>query len=202
MTIAPPDWQLLFLASAASAAAAFTPGPNNAICMSAAVNFGFRRALPFAFGVTVGFPLLIAATGAGLGQILSHLPRLHDAIKIFGALFLLHLAWKIASARGDGGGGKGAPGFFRAVAFQWINPKAVTYAFSIVAAFARPGAPWNSDIAYLSLVCAAVSLASTLTWAAFGAGIGRFLKTPRARAAFNGVMGALLALTAAMILFL
>ena len=201
MTIA-PDWQLLSLALAACAVAAFTPGPNNAICMSAAVNFGFRRALPFAFGVVLGFPLLVAAAGAGLGQVLSLLPQFHAVLKIGGALFLLHLAWKIASARSVGGGEIRAPGFMQAVAFQWINPKAVTYAFSIVAAFARPGDSWSFDIACLTAVSALVALASTTTWAAFGVGIKRFLKTPRALAVFNGVMGALLALTAVLILWI
>lgn len=200
MTFAPPDWQLLSLALAACTAAAFTPGPNNTICMSAAVNFGFRRALPFSFGVMVGFPLLVIASGAGLGTVLQHFPQLHIVLRIGGAIFLLHLAWKIATARKIGGGGR-APGFFRAVAFQWINPKAITYAVSIVAAFARPGEFWISDVAYLSLISAAVALASTFSWAAFGAAIGRFLKTPRALAWFNGVMGALLAITALLIFF-
>ena len=38
-----------------------TPGPNNIIALSTGVNYGFKKALPFAFGVIVGFNLLIAA---------------------------------------------------------------------------------------------------------------------------------------------
>lgn len=196
-----PDWALLSLAAAASAAAAFTPGPNNAICMAAAVNFGFRRALPFAGGVVVGFPLLLFSAGAGLGGVLAQFPQLHFLIKTAGGVFLLHLAWKIATARAADGGKKSAPGFWRAVVFQWLNPKAVTYAFSITAAFARPGAAWIWDIFYLALISALVAMGSTLAWAGFGAGIARYLKTPRAAARFNGAMGALLALTAVAILF-
>ena len=201
MIFAPPDWQLISLALAACAAGAFTPGPNNAICMSTAVNFGFRRALPFALGVTFGFPILVLATGAGIGRLLSYLPQLHSALKIGGALFLLYLAWRIATARAADGGKMRAPGFFHALAFQWINPKAITYAFSIVAVFARPGDLWTSDIFYLAIVSMVVALGSTFTWAAFGLGIRRFLKTPRALAWFNGIMGALLAFTAVLIFF-
>lgn len=202
MVILPPDWALLSLAFAACAAAAFTPGPNNTICMTIAVNFGFRRALPFAFGVTFGFPLLLSAAGAGLGQVVARLPEFYGAVKICGALFLLHLAWKIARAQSGDSKARSAPGFLRAMAFQWINPKAVVYAFSIVAAFARPGETWVSDIVYLTTISAMVAFGSTLTWAGFGAGISRALKTPRALAVFNGVMGALLAASAVGILFL
>ncbi len=200
MNILPPDWPLLLLALAACAAAAFTPGPNNTICMSVAVNFGFRRALPFAFGVVAGFPVLVAFAGAGLGGVLGRFPQMHLAIKTAGAAFLIYLAWKIAMSRNIGGK-KGAPGFWRAVFFQWLNPKAVTYALSVTAAFARPGEAWFSDIVYLIAISMFVSLGSTMAWAGFGAGIGRYLKTPGALAKFNGIMGALLALSAVALLF-
>ena len=199
--MSPPDWPFLLLALAACSAAAFTPGPNNTICMSTAVNFGFWRAVPFCFGVCVGFPVLVLAAGLGVGGVFSQFPQLQWAVKIAGALFLLHMAWKIARAREMEGAKSGAaPGFARAVAFQWINPKALTYALSVVAAFVRPGDGWMSDLAYLTLISMLVSFGSTATWAAFGAGIRRALKTPRALAVFNTTMGALLALSAAGIL--
>ena len=34
---------------------AITPGPNNIIALSTGVNYGFRRAVPFAMGVMIGF---------------------------------------------------------------------------------------------------------------------------------------------------
>ena len=203
MLLLPPDWQLLSLAVLVSIATAFTPGPNNTICMMVAANFGFRGALPFALGVTIGFPLLLVAVGAGLGGLLAHQPQLHALIKICGALLLLHMAWRIARARGRKfGGKKTAPGFLQAIVFQWVNPKAITHAFSVVAAFARPGEALVSDVFYLALISMLVALASTITWAGFGTAISRWLKTARAQAIFNGIMGALLALSAVAIMWL
>lgn len=202
MAPAPPDLHLLALAMAASAAAAFTPGPNNMICMSIALNYGFRRAVPFSLGVTVGFPLLLAAVGAGLGHIFESFPQLHVFVKAGGAAFLLYMAWKIAFTHGRGGRAqRSAPGFWRAVAFQWINPKALVYSVSLTAAFARPGDTWASDVLYLVMISALMAAGSTAAWSGFGSAISRLLKTPRALAVFNGVMGALLAASAAGILF-
>ena len=196
-----PDWSLLSLAAITCVVAAFTPGPNNAICLSLAVNFGFRRALPFAFGVTVGFPILVFLTGLGLGTILSKAPQLHQVMKIIGILFLLYLSWKIATAGGLLMGDRKL-GFFQAMIFQWLNPKAIVYALSIIATFVRGGDVWFSDVLYLVILAALVSLASTLSWAGLGAGISRILKTERTLRIFNITMGVLLAASAMGILLI
>ncbi|MGU9952243.1 MAG: LysE family translocator [Gammaproteobacteria bacterium WSBS_2016_MAG_OTU1] len=198
-----PEWQLLFFAATASFVAATTPGPNNFVCMSIGANFGFRRALPFAFGVVVGFPLLLLASAAGLGSVLFQFPQLHWIFKIGGVILLLHMSWKIAMSRQfDKGGNKKAPGFFRAILFQWINPKAITYALSMIATFTRPGETLVSDVFYLVLISAAVAMFSTVVWAAFGTMISRLLKSQKALAIFNGIMGGLLALASLSILLI
>ena len=89
----------IWAAATALFVASFTPGPNNAICASIGATYGYTRALPFALGVTVGYPALIAAVGLGLAGLLAAFPQLHLAIKICGASFLLYLAWKIATAK-------------------------------------------------------------------------------------------------------
>lgn len=175
--------------------ASFTPGPNNAICASIGATYGYARALPFALGVTVGYPTLLAAVGLGLAGLLAAFPQLHLAIKICGASFLLYLAWKIATARNAPVADGKIPGFWRAFLFQWFNPKGVPVSFSIIAAYAAPGETLLADIIALMIISGVMSLGATTTWALAGAGISRFLKSPRALAVFNGVMGALLALS-------
>ena len=199
--LTPPDWNLLALATTAACAASFTPGPNNAICLALGASFGVRRAMPFALGVAVGFPAMFAFIGAGLGGVLAAYPSLHLIIKIGGGIFLLHMAWKIATSRSMGDGGGRMLGFRWAVMFQWLNPKGLAFAFSLAAAYTRPQF-LLSDIVYLMIITAVVALASTSVWAIFGAGLGRLLKSPRALAIFNGVMGALLALSALPIFLL
>ena len=54
---------------------------------------------------------------------------------------------------------------------------------------------------YLVQAHAAVSLPCLLVWAAMGAGIGRFLESPRARLAFNLTMAGLLVLSLVPVLW-
>jgi hypothetical protein len=106
----------------------FTPGPNNILLAASGVNFGFARTVPHMLGVTIGFAILILACSAGVGVVFAAVPGFQLALKIAGAAYMLWLAFKVATARlsGEEGRALGRPfSFLQAVAFQWINPKAV-----------------------------------------------------------------------------
>src|SRR5262245_66642053 len=75
-----------------------TPGPTVVMITASAVNFGFRRAIPHMLGITIGFALLIMASGLGLAGLIEAVPRLHVVLKYAGAVYLLYLAWRIAQA--------------------------------------------------------------------------------------------------------
>src|SRR6185295_8630669 len=117
----------------------FTPGPNNLMLMTSGLNFGFRRGLPHLLGVSVGFALMVLLVGLGLGAIFERWPLLYAILKYVGAAYMLWLAWQIATAsppqpRGES---TGRPmGFFNAMAFQWVNPKAWVMAVGAVSTYA------------------------------------------------------------------
>ncbi len=46
-----------------------TPGPNNTMLLASGVNFGFRRSMPHALGISIGFMLLVISVGLGLGEV-------------------------------------------------------------------------------------------------------------------------------------
>lgn len=85
---------LVFFAFATS----ITPGPNNIMIMSSGVNYSVQKSLPHLAGVQIGFLLMLLAIGLGAGLILQQQPILHQLIKFIGSVYLLYLAWKIASA--------------------------------------------------------------------------------------------------------
>jgi threonine/homoserine/homoserine lactone efflux protein len=122
-------------------------------------------------------------------------------MKWCGAVFLLWLAWKIATARPPSDGVNAKPvGFTAAAAFQWINPKSWLVSASAAATFLDAHADGAvAQAAALGLVFVLAALPACLPWLAFGAVLQRFLRSPRARRTFNGAMGALLA--ASVILF-
>src|SRR4051812_43476527 len=78
--------------------AAVTPGPNNAMLMASGAKFGLKKTVPHMVGVVVGFAILIAVVGLGLGALFAVFPFLHTILRWAGALYLLWLAWKIATS--------------------------------------------------------------------------------------------------------
>jgi threonine/homoserine/homoserine lactone efflux protein len=184
-------------------AAAGTPGPSNALLTATGANVGVRRGLPCLFGVTLGMGLMMFVVAFGLGSVILRNPPILEAVKWCGAVVLIWLAWKIATA-GRGGTGPGGPpvGFVGAAAFQWINPKSWLVCASAAATFLQEGTGSAlAQSAAFALVFVAAALPSCLPWLAFGAVLQRVLRGDRARRIFNAVMGALLAVSVVLILW-
>lgn len=184
-------------------AMSFTPGPNNLMLASAGAMFGFARTWRHQLGVVVGFALMMLCVGFGVAALIAAVPALFLAMKVASVLYMLYLAWKIATAEPIGTGDSDARpmGFFAAAAFQWINPKAWIMTLTAMATFSRPGPDLRLQVILLTLVFALVGAASTSTWVVFGQMIRRYLTSPRRRVAFNWTMAALLMLSIVPVLF-
>ena len=178
---------------------AFTPGPNNAMLASSGSRFGLAHTLPHAAGVTLGFPVMIFLVGLGLASILLASPLLQLGMKSVSCAYLLWMAVQIArsdSTKESRGRDKPLT-FLQAAAFQWINPKAWLMAVSAISAYTTGSGRLYIEVAIIAAVSLVVSIFSTLTWAAFGAGIRRWLRSPAALRCFNIAMA--LSLVASMV---
>jgi threonine/homoserine/homoserine lactone efflux protein len=175
---------------------AFTPGPNNTMLLATGINFGVRRAWPHIMGVAIGFPLMIACIGFGLGQIFEIYPLIYVALKYIGAAYMIWLAWKIATSKPstDDRIAKGEPvTFVQASAFQWVNPKAWIMAVTALSAYTVAG---HYTVGVLAVVGTFVFMGftSALTWVLFGAGLKHVLNDERYYQYINwGLAAALIA---------
>ena len=79
--------------------AAFSPGPNNFMASYSAFNFGIKKTLPIIYGVTFGFPFLIICINFGLSIIFKKYPEIQKIITIAGTIFLVYMAYKIATTK-------------------------------------------------------------------------------------------------------
>jgi threonine/homoserine/homoserine lactone efflux protein len=178
-----------------SVVAAGTPGPSNALLTATGANVGVRRGLPCLLGVTASMGLMMFVVALGLGSAILGSPAILKAVKWCGAVVLLWLAWKIATAdRISATPGSTPVGFVGAAAFQWINPKSWLVCASATATFLeKGGGSALGQSAAFGLIFITASLPSCFPWLAFGAVLQRLLRSRRALRVFNGAMGALLA---------
>ncbi|WP_034917545.1 MULTISPECIES: LysE family translocator [Erwinia] len=183
--------------------AAITPGPNNMLLTASGANFGFLRSLWLLFGIMLGMQLILLMVAFGIGGLILLYPSLHLALKIAGSLYLLWLAWKIATAAYEKLETPTAPPapmpFWQGGMLQLINPKAWLMTLGAVAAFSLSGDAWRGSVMAISVGVALVNLVSGVIWLGFGSLIGRILRSRRAWKIFNVSMGLL---TAACVLLI
>ncbi|MEO0972996.1 MAG: LysE family translocator [Pseudomonadota bacterium] len=187
------DIELLGGLAAFGVVSSITPGPNNLMLMASGANFGFRRTIPHMLGVGLGFGFMVLVVGTGLMGIFNAIPASYTALKVVSVLYLLYLAFRIATAAAPTleGNSAGRPfNFLQAAAFQWVNPKAWTMALTAVAAYA----PSQSLLAvlFVATVFTLVNLPCVGVWAALGERLRVLLRSAAHLRAFNWLMAGLL----------
>lgn len=184
---------LLWALAAFAFVTSVTPGPNNMMLLASGVNFGFRRTVPHALGVAIGFTLMVVMVGLGLAGLFARFSVLLPAMKAAGAAYMVVLAYKLTRAVPvEEGRTAGRPmTFLQAAAFQWVNPKAWIMALTAVATYTVAD-NYEATVLIVAGVFGAVNLPSVASWVMFGTALRRTLNDPKRLRAFNFVMAALL----------
>jgi len=176
--------------------ASVTPGPNNIMLFASGINHGIKKSLPHYFGICIGFLLLVASVGFGLGALFKQSPFLHQVLKIVGSLYLVYFAWKIGSANSASSNNekRNPITFFEAALFQWVNPKAWVIAIGAIATFTIQSSVVKS-IATIIVMYFFMGLLAMGIWLTLGAGLQRLLNNGKRRRIFNICMAILLLLS-------
>jgi threonine/homoserine/homoserine lactone efflux protein len=194
-----PDLLLAF--ATFTLVSSITPGPNNLMLMASGTNFGVRRTMPHFWGVIIGFTALILLVGLGLSQIFVAFPIAHVVLRVLSALYMLYLAWKIATAPPPGEGkARGEPmTFVQALMFQWVNPKGWSMALTVVSAYVVGYNVWG--YVFVAVVLGLTSIVASGLWMLTGARLRSLLTNPRALRIFNICMALLLVASLYPVLF-
>jgi threonine/homoserine/homoserine lactone efflux protein len=160
--------------------ATLTPGGATIIATASGAQFGIRRSLPLLIGIAAALASMAVAASVGLGGVIFALPALRLAMKVGGSLYLLWLAWRIASSPLPHTSASVARpiGFAGAAWLLWQNPKAWAMTTGAAASFsALANGPWRLGI-LLGAFFGAGALASLLFWNVAGLAMMRALRTP------------------------
>ena len=184
---------VIFSMAAFALASSISPGPVNIVSLGCGARHGLRAALPHVTGATLGFTLLLLLIGLGLHEVLNQWPLLTQLIRFAGVIFLLYLAYQLASDNGQLGAAQEqkVPSALGGALMQWLNPKAWLACLAGMGAFVADGdvlMVWVFCLLYL-VICW-LSLAS---WAWAGASLHGLLKRTAGVRWFNRCMAALLA---------
>ena len=173
--------------------AAITPGPNNIILSTNAVNYGFKETIPLILGVFFGFLSVLSICLLGIGEVYESFPNFKTFIKIIATIFLTYLAYKIFNSSEFSDNSNKKRFTFRDIYFfQLINPKAVSVSMSSSAIFIQNQFSYLEEFV-LIFICFTISTStSAIIWAAIGHSFRKYLNDKRKIIFFNRVMAVLL----------
>ena len=102
-----------------------TPGPANMILLNAGSQFGFKKAIPFVFGIILSKQLIIWPIGFGILTFFELFPNFVNFIKFFSCTYIIWLAWKLSNFKiNDNKELEKPPSFFHGLPVHPTNPKA------------------------------------------------------------------------------
>ncbi|HET6805925.1 MAG TPA: LysE family translocator [Frateuria sp.] len=204
-----PDASHLFAFALIALGLVLTPGPNMVYLVSRSVTQGRAAGLVSLAGVGVGFIAYMLCAAFGITALVFAVPYAYDALRLGGALYLLHLAWQALRP-----GGRSpfqvrqlAPDrprrlFAMGLLTNLLNPKAAMLYLSLLPQFIAPG---RGSVLGQSLVLGFTQIAISLTVNALivlaAGGIARFLGgRPLWQAVQRWMMGTVLAALAVRML--
>jgi len=181
--------------------AIFTPGPNNILAMGIGFSWGFKKVIPHIFGVAIGFPVMLLLIGFVLKPLLQHYPYIFDILKYASFLYILYLAYKIATAPLNikEQEVKKPITFLESMAFQWINPKSWAGALATITLY-LPKNNFSIALIISSTTSALMIIFAIALWGYLGKRIKDFLTKENHIKIFNYVMSLLLVVSVFMML--
>jgi len=175
---------------------AYTPGPNNVVASYSGFNFGIIKTIPHILGVTLGFTSLVIFLTIGLINVFKLFPIIQVVMKYLGTLFLIYLAYKIATATTLDETKKENPvKFIETFLFQYLNPKGVTVAIIVVSTYVELGENYINYATQVVFLALLFSSTSITLWTFIGKFLRKFATNDKFIKYFNYAMSSLLLLS-------
>ena len=182
----------LFLLIGISFSLGFTPGPNNAVASFSGFNFGIKKTIPLILGVGFGYTILVILINFVLISTFIKYPIIQEVIRIFGTFFLIYLAYKISfSVESSKEKNINPVKFIDTFLFQFINPKGVMAAITLISNFVSNENYLSSSLTVI-FVCSFTAFLSIITWTFFGKFLRKFATNNNFIKRFNYAMSLLL----------
>lgn len=175
-----------------------TPGPNNIMLLSSGLTFGYKKTVPHILGIIIGFPIMVLLVGFGMGIVFENYPIILSILKLVGMIYLLWMAYKIATNVSGYELQKQNVKpftFFQAAVFQWVNPKAWIMAITSISLFVTSIENYTVQVVIVAFVYLLSGVISTNSWTLGGVALKTILKSQKSISYFNKLMAFLLVIS-------
>ncbi len=203
MLIVTLDWWLTYLLT--TLILSLSPGSGAINTMSTGISHGYRGAVASIAGLQVGLSIHILLVGIGLGALLSQSMMAFEALKWFGAAYLIWLGiqqWRAAGALDLHTLAESMPRrrlFRRAILVNLTNPKSIVFLAALFPQFILPHQPQTTQYLILGVTTVAVDIVVMIGYATLATRIAGWIKGPRQMRLLNRIFGSLFILVGALL---
>jgi len=164
-----------------------SPGPANLALAATGAAFGVRRGAVLSAGIIAGVWLVMLLTATGLAAFLLGEPSLGPILKGAAALYMLYLAWRIATAPPlSADDAERAPPSFGAGIFLGVgNPKSYAAMATLFSGFMLVRDAPAHDVALKMALLVGMMVAVNLLWLLLGAALTSAFRDARMNRAIN-----------------
>jgi threonine/homoserine/homoserine lactone efflux protein len=179
-----------------------SPGPATLSLAAMGTAYGFERGRSYLVGIILGTTAVLLLIAAGITTVILAEPALVTALTILATVYILYLAWKIATAPvgaqrvSSGYAPALLPGFILALA----NPKAFAAIGAVFASQTIFPDDLTADAAAKILALTCVIVVVNTAWLLFGSVFSQLLSHPRLGRMVNIAFAFLLVLSVGMAL--
>ncbi len=190
----------------------FTPGPNNVSSSNLGLSVGYRKSLPYLFGIATGFIILMLCAGLLTEFLTRNYAAISLWIKWVGIVYMVWLAIspfldpKVGSGAEPKAGARGGlrlvlrDSYVAGVLLQFVNPKGLLYGITIYVSFSPLLTGTIARTIGSALILTALAFMAVTAWCLVGSAFSRLFAKPKFKLGFNIVMALLLIYSAVSII--
>jgi len=178
--VLPAIWQPAVTLIWASVVIMGSPGPSTMSVTAVGAAYGFRRSLGYACGLIVGTIVVLLVIAIGIVTIVLSIPHAAPMLVAVSAVYLLYLAFRIATAPPLAGqrGKLPPPAFAGGFLLAIANPKAYLAIAAVFAGTSIFGEDHALDAAVKTALLSAMIVTIHIGWLSAGASLSRILQDP------------------------
>ncbi|MDQ0325858.1 threonine/homoserine/homoserine lactone efflux protein [Rhodopseudomonas julia] len=179
-----------------------SPGPATMSLAGLGMAFGFRSSLSYLVGIIAGTTGVLLMIATGVTTLILAQPVFLTALTILAGIYILYLAWKIATAPVGplAPRSEQAPAFVPGFSLAIANPKAFAAIGAVYAGHTVVADDLTADAVYKLAALALVIVIVNTAWLAFGAIFSRILTNPAIGRAVNVLFAVMLVTSVAFAL--
>ncbi|MGX7875154.1 LysE family translocator [Mesorhizobium sp. ORM6] len=199
----PHLWRQLLALVLASTVVMGSPGPATISVTAVGAAFGLRHSLRYACGIVFGTIAVLLVVATGVMAALTSMPRLAPLLAAASAVYILYLAFRIATAPplAAGAGEASHPTWLAGFLLAVANPKAYVAIAVVFAGVSSDRGGTELGLGTKLTVLAMMIVAIHALWLFAGAAFAGVLRRPAASRIINLVFAAMLVLTTALAMF-